>query len=53
MAEPVGPVFLGSTTVGADDDVAIVALKSGGGVLDGSAGRGAAGAAIVALGSNA
>lgn len=52
MAEPVGPVFLGSTTVGADDDVAIVALKSGG-VLDGSVGSGAAGAAIVALGSNA
>jgi len=27
---PVGPVFLGSTAVGAEDDVAIVAPKSGG-----------------------
>ena len=52
VAEPVGPVFFGSTTVGADEEVAIVALKSGGGVFAGSAGSGFAGAAIVAFGSN-
>jgi hypothetical protein len=52
---PVGPVFLGSTAVGADDEVAIVALKSGwvapaglsapaGGVAGGAAAGGALGA---------
>lgn len=29
VCEPVGPVFFGSTTVGADEEVAIVAPKSG------------------------
>ena len=51
VAEPVGPVSLGSTTVGADEDVAIVALKSGGGAFAGCGEIGLAGAAIVALGS--
>jgi len=35
---PVGPVFFGSTAVGAEDDVAIVAPKSGCFPLDGSVG---------------
>jgi len=29
VREPVGPVFFGSTAVGAEDDVAMVAPKSG------------------------
>ena len=32
VGEPVGPVFLGRTTVGAEDVVAIVAPKSVGGL---------------------
>ena len=32
---PVGPVFFGSTAVGADDEVAIVAPKSGWGAVAG------------------
>jgi hypothetical protein len=58
VAEPVGPVFFGSTTVGALDEVAIVALKSGVGLLAGFSLGGSAGAvprfderAMVALGS--
>ncbi len=35
VGEPVGPVFFGRTTVGAEDVVAIVAPKSGGGLLAG------------------
>jgi hypothetical protein len=43
---PVGPVFFGSTAVGAEDDVAIVAPKSGGFPLEGSVGgRGETGGA--------
>jgi hypothetical protein len=33
VVDLVGPVSFGSTTVGAEEAVAIVALKSGGGVL--------------------
>jgi hypothetical protein len=55
---PVGPVFFGSTTVGAEDGVAIVSLKSGGRLLTGFSGGGSTGSKrladpwIVALGSN-
>lgn len=41
--EPVGPVFFGRTAVGADDEVATVALKSGCGVLVGLSLGGSAG----------
>jgi len=59
VGEPVGPVFLGRTAVGAEDVVAIVAPKSGGGLLAGFSLGGSTGgvpglaavAAIVALGS--
>ena len=56
---PVGPVFFGSTAVGADDEVVMVAPKSGNGLLPGrSAGGGVGGRfaevpCIVALGSKA
>lgn len=43
VGEPVGPVFLGGTAVGAEDVVAIVAPKSGGGLLAGFSLGGSAG----------
>lgn len=43
VGEPVGPVFLGSTAVGADEVVAMVALKSGGGAAGFSFGGSAEG----------
>jgi len=49
VAEPVGPVSLGSTTVGAEDEVAMVALKSGSGVLGFWLWGGAAGGAAVGV----
>jgi len=54
---PVGPVFFGRTTVGAEDGVAIVSPKSGGRLLTGFCGGGSTGSKrladpwIVALGS--
>jgi hypothetical protein len=59
VGDPVGPVFFGKTAVGAEDVVAIVAPKSGCGLLAGFSLGGSAGevpglaevAAIVALGS--
>ncbi len=57
VVEPVGPVFFGKTTVGAEDGVAIVAPKSGGRLLTGFSAGGATGRArlaepwIVAFGS--
>ena len=58
VGEPVGPVSLGSTAVGAEDEVAMVAPKSGSGVAGGACLGGSTGVtgrfvdAIVAFGSN-
>jgi len=48
VTEPVGPVFLGKTAVGADEGVAMVALKSGVRLLAGVSGAGSTGSARLA-----